>query len=315
MRARPTRSPGGWRKARATPASLLAALALLGAASAQDSPPAPSQEPPSARELEQEIERLRAELERTAGRVKELERRAGEASRPPEEIEAEGRRIYRSSCEACHGRRGDGKGPAAKALSPSPRNFVSGNFKWRSTPTGSLPLDSDLFQTVSEGVPGTSMPAWRKQLSAEERWAVVRYLKGFSPRFREEEPDEPIPIPEPRAATPQSIARGRAVYEQAKCGECHGASGKGDGPAAPTLRDAAGDPIEAFDFTRGDFRCGASERAIYRTFSTGLDGTPMPGYGDVLREDERFDLVHYVRSLTRERNVLDFLFRKSTEPW
>jgi len=47
------------------------------------------------------------------------------------------------------------------------------------TPT-SLALDKDLFEIISDGVPGTWMPAWKKLLSEEERWSLVEHVKRFS---------------------------------------------------------------------------------------------------------------------------------------
>ena len=276
---------------------------------------AKGQEDTATSDLQKEVARLREELAQYAEEMKRLEESIRLAGQRPDEVAAAGRRIYRASCMACHGARGDGKGPGAGPLSPQPRDFGRGTFKWRSTPTGSLPLDSDLYRTVSEGVPGTSMPSWKKLLSPEERWAAIQYVKLFSNRFVTEKPDEPLPITREPPSTPESIARGRAIYASSKCSECHGDSGKGDGPASPTLRDDTGAPSKAFDFTRGEFRCGSKNADIYKTFSTGLDGTPMPGYADVILEKERWALVHYVRSLTRERSFLDYFLRRPTDPW
>src|SRR6266567_1951483 len=96
-----------------------------------------------------------------------------------------GERIYQENCAACHGEKGDGKGPQADRLKTKPRDFTTGIYKFRSTPSGSLPLDQDIFKTISRGVRGTSMLA-QLQLSEQERWAVVNYLKTFSKRFKEE---------------------------------------------------------------------------------------------------------------------------------
>jgi YHS domain-containing protein len=70
-----------------------------------------------------------------------------------------GERIYQENCVACHGVKGDGKGLEAQRLKTKPRGFTSGIYKFRSTPSGSLPLDQDIFRTVTQGVRGTSIGA------------------------------------------------------------------------------------------------------------------------------------------------------------
>src|SRR5919106_370773 len=98
-----------------------------------------------------------------------------------------GEKIYQENCAACHGDRGDGKGPEASRLKTKPRDFTGGIYKFRSTPSGSLPLDEDIFRTITHGVRGTSMLG-QLQLSEQERSAVVQYVKTFSKRFKEEKP-------------------------------------------------------------------------------------------------------------------------------
>jgi len=117
-------------------------------------------------------------------------------------------------------------------------------------------------------------------------------------QFESEPPGEPIPIPAPRPQTLDSLARGRRAYQRMKCGECHGADGRGAGPAAWTLVDDLGQRVFAFDFTRGwKMKGGSSPEDVYRIFHTGVDGTPMPSYADVISEEESWDLVNYTRSL------------------
>ncbi len=223
---------------------------------------------------------------------------------------ARGRELYRAACSTCHGSRGDGKGPSAAALDPRPRDFTRGLYKWRSTESGSLPLEGDIFRTITRGVPGTMMPAWGNLLSASQRRDLVEHLKTFSSRFTEEpvEKEEIVEIPASVPATAESIARGKTLFEQNKCWECHGSEGRADGPAAATLKDSWGKPITPFDFTTGRYRCGGTDRDVYRTFFTGLNGTPMPSYALTLPEADRWPLVHYVRSLERRPGLLERLF-------
>ena len=100
---------------------------------------------------------------------------------------ASGKQIYRRYCVGCHGARGDGLGENAPYLDPRPRDFVAGVFKCRSTPTGSLPLDSDLYDTIGRGMVFSAMPPWFS-LMPQQRADLVAYIKDFSPRFRERNP-------------------------------------------------------------------------------------------------------------------------------
>ena len=84
-----------------------------------------------------------------------------------------------------------------------------------------------------------------------------------------------------------------------KCWECHGDEGMGDGPAAPKLKDDWGYPIEAANLTQSwNFRGGSTATDIFRTFTTGLNGTPMPAYLDVLSDEDRWHLANFVKSMS-----------------
>jgi len=71
---------------------------------------------------------------------------------------------YRRFCVGCHGDNGDGNGENAPYMQPpiyqQPRDFQLGVFKCRSTPTGTLPTDQDLFDAITRGFDRTNMPQW-----------------------------------------------------------------------------------------------------------------------------------------------------------
>jgi len=91
-------------------------------------------------------------------------------------------RLYEAACAPCHGRAGDGNGRGVRLLgTPRPRDFTTGVFEFRSTAAYELPTDEDLYKTISAGIPGTWMPAWKDLLRPVEVWSLVNYLKGFSP--------------------------------------------------------------------------------------------------------------------------------------
>jgi cytochrome c oxidase cbb3-type subunit I/II len=209
----------------------------------------------------------------------------------------EGKKVFVRRCIGCHGEKGDGKGPVAIFLTTQPRIFKDGIFKLRSTPSGSIPTDGDLYRTITMGIRATAMPSWH-ELTEEDRWFVIQYIKTFSDRFKDETPGDVLVIPPEPPNTPEAVARGKIVYDQMKCAECHGVDGTGNGPSASTLRDNWGNPIAARDFTHGgtDMKSGPAPQDLYKAFSTGMDGTPMPSYTDFLNPDQRWDLVHYVMS-------------------
>ena len=228
----------------------------------------------------------------------------------PHQVER-GREVYARRCVGCHGDKGDGNGPAATFLDPRPRNFTLGAFKFRTTPSGSLPTDGDLYRTLTRGVRFTAMPTWH-ELPDKDRIAVIAFIKTFSSRWKEEKPEPPIGIGEPPKATPELLARGKTLYAQAKCFQCHGEGGRGDGPSADELQDDLKFKIRPADFTKGQFKGGSDVRDIYRTMTTGLDGTPMPSFADSMKDDERWAISYYVLSfsafndpLTGEKLKLD----------
>ena len=207
-----------------------------------------------------------------------------------------GRVVYRHRCAGCHGADGDGNGPAATFLSPRPRDFTAAVFKFRSTPSGSLPTDGDLYRTITRGVRWTAMPTWH-ELPDKDRLAVLAFIKTFSKRWNEEAPEAPL-APVPAAASVELIARGSQLYDKAKCWECHGESGRGDGPSASHLKDDFDRPVRPTDLTRGQLKGGAQVADVFRTMTNGLDGTPMPSFADTMSDAERWAISYYVLSLS-----------------
>ena len=220
---------------------------------------------------------------------------------------AAGKQDYRRYCVGCHGPEGDGTGENAQWIDPKPRDFTAAVFKCRSTPTGSLPTDDDLYQSVSRGFVTTNMPPWLA-LTRQTRVDLVAYIKTFSPKWQTERPGTPIAIPAETPATPESILHGRQLFQKMECWKCHGAAGHGDGPSASTLTDSKDNPIRPYNFATGSrFKCGETNRDLYRIFMTGLDGTPMPSFADQIRPGDAWDLVHFLRTMqplpTRELTV------------
>ncbi|MEW6324653.1 MAG: c-type cytochrome [Nitrospirota bacterium] len=219
------------------------------------------------------------------------------AAASEQEIEA-GKALYQKWCVNCHGEEGDGEGPAAEFVRPRPRNFRTGLFKIRST-VGVLPSDQDLFDIITRGMPGTSMPAWDKTLKEQERRQLVHYVKTFSRRFaRATEPPQPLTIGSRVSSSAESIEQGKELFRSIECFKCHGEEGRGDGPSAPELTDDWGFPIRPANLTKPwNFRGGHAPEELYRRLHAGVAGTPMPSFTDSLDNEKTWHLINYVMSL------------------
>jgi mono/diheme cytochrome c family protein len=208
-----------------------------------------------------------------------------------------GKQLYRRYCVGCHGAQGDANGENATWIDPKPRDFTAAVFKCRSTPTGTLPTDEDLFESITRGFITTNMPPWRP-LTNHNRADLVAYIKTYSARWKSKMPGEPIAIPPEPSITIESVLHGRELYQKVECWKCHGPAGHGDGPSAPTLTDSKNNPIRPYDFSAGSrFKCGVTNQDLYRIFMTGLDGTPMPSYAETIKPADAWDLVHFLRTL------------------
>jgi len=224
----------------------------------------------------------------------------------------QGQKLYSQYCTECHGEDGKGLGPAAKSLGLVCRDFTQAVFEFRTTPSGYLPTDDDLYRTITKGIRLSMEPAKNmrpfKDLSSKKRWALVHYIKTFSPRWNDpDERAEPITIPEPPPATRDAIDRGKELWQKVQCWHCHGPEGRGDGPSAPGLKDYRGYPSPPADLTQPELiEGGSTPTDIYRTFTTGINGTPMPSFGDSLDDRQRWDLVYFVLTFgLGEDGVLD----------
>lgn len=93
-------------------------------------------------------------------------------------VMARGTELYQANCMMCHGIDGRGDGPVASTLNPKPADFTAPN---------GIPQHSDgeLFWWISQGIAGSSMPAFEALLTEEERWILVHYIRSFSqPKLR-----------------------------------------------------------------------------------------------------------------------------------
>jgi mono/diheme cytochrome c family protein len=177
---------------------------------------------------------------------------------------------------------------------PRPRDFSSGIFKYKSTAAGEPPTDTDLVRTVRDGLPASAMPYFAGLLSTDELAAVVQQVKSFSAVFAR--PGRPIEIPTSIPNSPESVARGKALYASQGCAACHGNAGRG----GQSFDDGSGHQVFARDLTAPwTFRGGSRAEDIWLRLTTGMMPGPMPAYADVLSADARWDLANFIVSLAR----------------
>ena len=238
---------------------------------------------------------------------------------------AQGKTIYFRRCSFCHGLLGDGNGPAAKYLDPRPRDFSLGTYKFRTTQSGELPTDRDLFRTVSRGLSGTAMQSFdgdrfKNGLSEGQRWAVIAYIKTFAREFADPELDpiktgKVVKLPANRPPySPELVAKGRKVFIDAKCWECHGKLGRGDGQKSFDRKDDWGFPIRIRNVTHPwKIKGGIEIGDIYMRFSTGINGTPMPSFIKALNEDERWRLAAFIKSFQHKLTTHQVLKAKALD--
>lgn len=90
----------------------------------------------------------------------------------PESLQR-GQQLYQQNCAVCHGLTGHGDGPAARAMRPPPADL---------TQHVTQHTEGELWYWITNGIPGTQMPAWKGALTDDQRWDVVSYIvTAFAP--------------------------------------------------------------------------------------------------------------------------------------
>jgi|SRR5918996_483385 mono/diheme cytochrome c family protein len=87
-----------------------------------------------------------------------------------------GKKLYTDNCADCHGEGGKGDGPAAPyAGDPPPSDLTDAEWRHGST-------DGEIFVIIRDGVEGTGMKDFAKDMTPTEMWHVVNYVKAFAPK-------------------------------------------------------------------------------------------------------------------------------------
>lgn len=162
--------------------TLLVVFSLLIGACSPATPVAEPTTPPTEEEVAQEEEHGE-EMGEHVDEHEPEEHMAGEHDVPEDaaaienpieatdESIATGRELYATNCATCHGETGEGDGPAAASLDPSPSDLHEDHVQGLT--------DGALFYIISHGRPETAMPAWENTLDVEQRWHVVNFLRTF----------------------------------------------------------------------------------------------------------------------------------------
>jgi len=224
---------------------------------------------------------------------------------------AAGEKIFRSHCASCHGLNGvGGSGPS----------LTTGIFYHGST-------DTDLYRNISEGIPGTAMPD--QFFSSAQLWQIVAYVRSIS--------SHPL---QPRATG--DAAHGAQLFRANGCLQCHLVRGEGGvrGPdlsligsqrSPAYLRESIVDPgkvvapeywvakivtkdgsrrtgfilnQDSYSLQLLDFDAGLRmlQRSDMKDF--GIDrGSIMPSYKGKMSEGDLDDLVAFLASLERPREI------------
>lgn len=91
------------------------------------------------------------------------------------------------------------------------------------------------------------------------------------------------------AQSSEGIQRGQTIYRE-HCMDCHGSTGKGDGPKAPFLSPRPGNLISAATSAKTD-------KELLRTIAQGKPRTAMPGWKEALPDEDQQAVLQYIRSL------------------
>ena len=250
---------------------------------------------------------------------------------------AAGSTLFRRHCQECHGLNGDGRGPTGPWLTPHPRDFRQGVFKFVST-NGSgprKPTRSDLFRTLSNGLPSTAMPSFALR-SEDERHRLIDYVMFLSIRGRTEfevlrtlltegdvglngdvateaaaiakaqlqawtaaetdrTPVPPSPVAEDSSALADSIRRGHAIFIDAKGGACATCHGD-DGRQGKLQYDVWGTLLKPANLTETRRKGGDGAENLYLRIRGGIGPSNMPAAG-ALTDAQTWDVVHFLRAL------------------
>lgn len=205
-----------------------------------------------------------------------------------------GKGVYVRNCAVCHGERGQGSNLPVGGPT-KPRDLAS--------PQSRAELSRErMLASVTQGRPGTAMPAFGPRLPAEDIEAVVDYVRtalmvpetsisGIKAHGGRQSDAPAAPTTDMNLPMPEGLkgnaAKGGAFYK-ANCATCHGLKGDGQGPRAYFIRP------KPRNFLDPSFQARFNRPAVYAATSMGKLGTEMPAWSKVLSKQEVADVSEYV---------------------
>ena len=211
-----------------------------------------------------------------------------------------GKDVYAEICFACHGLKGDGKGPGWRNTKPSPQVFINSVYMSRLT-------DEYMFNVVKYGklrvikrdIPnkkllGTAMPSFGDVLEDDQIRDLIKFERAFS------------------QGGPQS-AEMREIFDAA-CMICHGKGGRGDGETATTVQPAPEYFVSEIqpspmNLTDPQLMARFTDEFMFALIKHGKIGSvekakfdTMQPFGHVLSDKEIWSLIRYIRETFIEPN-------------
>ena len=175
----------------------------------------------------------------------------------------DGAAVYANKCQPCHGNKGLGDGPMSSRSTVPVAAIGTTEVARSSTP-------AEWYALLTQGNLERGMPPFNS-LSDRQKWDVIAYVYQLS-------------------APSDVLTLGGELYVE-NCVRCHGETGHGDGA------DAAGLAVAPQDLTDQERMAGLSAEKMFETISNGA-GDSMPAYASDLKEDQRWALTAYLRSMT-----------------
>jgi nitrate reductase gamma subunit len=191
--------------------------------------------------------------------------------------------LYISQCARCHGvtGHGDGAGASSPTFARPPRDLTAAQYRFVST-ENSIASRDDLAHTIRHGLPVAGMPAF-DQLTTAQIDSLVSVLEGFW--VNRPAPGAAIKVPPRPQQSDAMVARGQALFAQ-NCVACHGAAGRGDGPAGVALKAA--------NLAAGALKAGHEPEQIYFRIAAGIPAASMPAFRASMSTDDIWSVVTYL---------------------
>lgn len=190
----------------------------------------------------------------------------------------EGMKLYVSYCQLCHGPKGEGNGPLAKAMKISPANLTT-TIRSRSDTILTKIITGRGKQTITgrdrHNILSDAMPEWNEIFNDSQIKSLIAYL-----RFLGQSKHKLMGDPK----------TGLQIYQQ-YCQVCHGEEGDGDGIMTNLLG------ITPMDHTNRNETDQLSNDELVKSILNGK-GRYMPAWKDILNQSEIEALVSYIRLLS-----------------